>query len=88
VGGRGSLYGAVVGAFAVNGAKTWLTTSVPELWLFVLGGLFIAVTLFLPRGLIGLVGLGGSRAPRGALWGGLGRLMPRVDVPKPRRGDG
>jgi urea transport system permease protein len=80
VGGRGSLYGAVLGAFAVNGAKTWLTTSVPELWLFVLGGLFIAVTLFLPRGLIGLIGLGGG-APRG--WGALDRLLPRVAVPKP-----
>jgi urea transport system permease protein len=87
VGGRGTLYGAVLGAFAVNGAKTWLTTSVPELWLFVLGGLFIAVTLFLPRGLIGLLGRGG-RAPRGGAWGGLERLMPRLSVPKPRRGDG
>jgi urea transport system permease protein len=86
VGGRGSLYGAVLGAFAVNGAKTWLTTSVPELWLFVLGGLFIAVTLFLPRGLIGLIGLGGGVRRRG--WGGLDRLIPRLNIPKPRRGDG
>jgi urea transport system permease protein len=85
VGGRGALYGAVVGAFAVNGAKTWLTSSVPELWLFVLGGLFIAVTLFLPRGLIGLIGLGGGGAPRGL---GLDRLIPRLTMPKPRRGDG
>ncbi len=89
VGGRGSLYGAVLGAFAVNGAKTWLTTAMPELWLFVLGGLFIAVTLFLPRGLIGLAGLG---APGGAL-SGLDRLLPWLSVPKPRvpkaeRGDG
>jgi urea transport system permease protein len=51
VGGRGTLYGAVVGAFLVNGAKTFLTSSLPELWLYVLGSLFIAVTLFLPRGL-------------------------------------
>jgi urea transport system permease protein len=84
VGGRGVLYGAVVGAFAVNGAKTWLTSSVPELWLFVLGGLFIVVTLALPRGLIGLIGLGGG-APRGL---GLDRLLPRNMVPRPRRGDG
>jgi urea transport system permease protein len=55
VGGRGTLYGAVVGAFLVNGAKTYLTSSVPELWLYVLGGLFIAVTLFLPRGLVGSI---------------------------------
>ncbi len=86
VGGRGSLYGAALGAFAVNGAKTWLTSSIPEVWLFVLGGLFIAVTLFLPRGLIGVIGLGGA-APRGG-WGALDRLIPRLTVPKPRRGDG
>ncbi len=54
VGGRGTLVGAVLGAFSVNALKTWLTTAAPDLWLFVLGGLFVAVTLFLPRGLIGL----------------------------------
>ena len=55
VGGRGTLVGAVIGAFGVNGLKTWLTSAAPELWLFVLGALFVAVTLFLPRGLVGLV---------------------------------
>jgi urea transport system permease protein len=55
VGGRGTLYGAVVGAFLVNGVKTFLTSSLPELWLYVLGALFIAVTLFLPRGLVGSI---------------------------------
>jgi urea transport system permease protein len=55
VGGRGTLVGAVLGAFSVNGLKTWLTSAAPDLWLFVLGGLFVLVTLFLPRGLIGLV---------------------------------
>ncbi|HEX2116496.1 MAG TPA: urea ABC transporter permease subunit UrtC [Alphaproteobacteria bacterium] len=55
VGGRGTLYGAVTGAFLVNGVKTFLTSSLPELWLYVLGGLFIAVTLFLPRGLVGSI---------------------------------
>jgi urea transport system permease protein len=54
VGGRGTLVGAVLGAFSVNALKTWLTTVAPDLWLFALGGLFVAVTLFLPRGLIGL----------------------------------
>jgi urea transport system permease protein len=54
VGGRGNLFGAILGAFLVNGAKSWLTSNFPELWLFVLGGLFIAVTIFLPRGVIGL----------------------------------
>ena len=53
VGGRGTLVGAVVGAVLVNYAKTWLTGALPEIWLFALGGLFVAVTLLLPRGLIG-----------------------------------
>jgi urea transport system permease protein len=53
VGGRGTLHGAVLGAFLVNYAKTYLTGAMPELWLFALGGLFIAVTLFLPKGIVG-----------------------------------
>jgi urea transport system permease protein len=55
VGGRGTLVGAILGAFSVNGLKTWLTSAAPDLWLFVLGALFVAVTLFLPRGLAGLL---------------------------------
>ncbi len=55
VGGRGTLYGAILGAVLVNAAKTVFTGQLPELWLFALGGLFIVVTLFLPRGLAGLV---------------------------------
>ncbi|WP_084187196.1 urea ABC transporter permease subunit UrtC [Andreprevotia chitinilytica] len=54
VGGRGSLIGAIVGAIAVNLAKSWFTVSFPQYWLFFLGFLFIAVTLFLPEGLVGL----------------------------------
>ncbi|MCW5632985.1 MAG: urea ABC transporter permease subunit UrtC [Rubrivivax sp.] len=54
VGGRGTLVGPIVGAFFVNGAKSWFTAAAPEVWLFFLGALFIAVTLFLPRGLVGL----------------------------------
>ena len=54
VGGRGTLVGAAVGAVLVNLAKTWLTGSFPEIWLFVLGGLFVASTLIFPRGVIGL----------------------------------
>ncbi|PTQ88955.1 urea ABC transporter permease subunit UrtC [Agitococcus lubricus] len=54
VGGRGTLYGAVVGAFAVNFTKTWFTSAYPEAWLFALGALFVLVTLFLPKGLVGL----------------------------------
>jgi urea transport system permease protein len=55
VGGRATLIGPIVGAFFVNGAKSWFTVAFPEYWLFFLGALFIAVTLFLPQGLIGLV---------------------------------
>jgi len=53
-GGRGTLIGPIVGAFAVNGLKTWLTTTFPEVWLYALGLVFVLVTLFLPQGLVGL----------------------------------
>ena len=55
VGGRGTLYGAVLGALLVNFAKTYFTGALPEVWLFALGGLFVLVTLFLPQGLVGLL---------------------------------
>ncbi|MBU6257745.1 MAG: urea ABC transporter permease subunit UrtC [Burkholderiales bacterium] len=54
VGGRATLIGPILGAFFVNGAKSWFTVAFPEFWLFFLGALFIAVTLFLPQGLVGL----------------------------------
>jgi len=54
IGGRGTLYGAVLGAVLVNYAKTWFTTEFPEVWLFALGGLFVLVTILMPRGLVGL----------------------------------
>jgi urea transport system permease protein len=53
VGGRGSLAGAVLGAWLINGGKSWLTAAFPSVWLYVLGALFIVVTLFLPKGLAG-----------------------------------
>lgn len=53
VGGRSTLVGAALGAAVVNGAKSWLTGSFPEIWLYFLGMLFILVTLFLPKGLLG-----------------------------------
>jgi urea transport system permease protein len=56
VGGRGTLIGPVLGALLVNFAKSWFTSTFPEYWLFALGGLFVATTLFLPRGLLGLFG--------------------------------
>ncbi len=55
VGGRATLIGPILGAFIVNGAKSWLTVAYPEFWLYFLGALFIAVTLFLPNGVVGLV---------------------------------
>jgi urea transport system permease protein len=54
VGGRGTLYGAVAGAVLVNYAKSYFTAAVPEFWLYALGALFVLVTLFLPRGVVGL----------------------------------
>ncbi len=54
VGGRATLIGPIVGAFLVNGAKSWLTVAFPEVWLYCLGALFIAVTLFMPHGVVGL----------------------------------
>jgi len=62
VGGRGTLIGPIVGAFLVNGTKSWLTVVAPSIWLYFLGLLFIAVTLYLPNGVIGLIKkLTGSR---------------------------
>jgi urea transport system permease protein len=55
VGGRSTLIGPIIGAFIVNGAKSWLTVVAPEYWLYFLGALFIGVTLFLPDGIVGLV---------------------------------
>jgi urea transport system permease protein len=71
VGGRGTLAGAALGAFVVNGGKSWFTGALPELWLYVLGALFIFVTLFMPQGIAGSLGkwLGRARkvaAPSGA----------------------
>jgi urea transport system permease protein len=62
VGGRATLVGPIVGAFLVNGAKSWLTVTAPEFWLYFLGGLFIAVTLFLPEGVVGLLKKLGNKA--------------------------
>jgi urea transport system permease protein len=53
VGGRGTLAGAALGAITVNAGKTWFTGVLPELWLFALGLLFVLVTLFLPKGILG-----------------------------------
>jgi urea transport system permease protein len=55
LGGRGRLYGAVIGAFIVNYLKTTLTGLFPDAWLFVFGLLFVLVTVFLPDGVSGLI---------------------------------
>lgn len=55
LGGRGTLYGAIIGAVIVNYAKTYFTGEFPDLWLFFLGGLFVVSTLFLPKGVVGVV---------------------------------
>jgi len=55
LGGRGTLYGAALGAVLVNYAKTYLTGALPEIWLFALGALFVLVTVALPKGIVGLM---------------------------------
>jgi urea transport system permease protein len=55
VGGRGTLIGPIIGAVLVNAGKTYFTGAFPEIWLFALGGLFVLVTLFLPKGIVGTV---------------------------------
>ena len=52
VGGRGTLAGAILGAFLVNGMKSWLTVAFPTAWLYFLGVLFVVVTLVLPGGIV------------------------------------
>ncbi|MNF09603.1 hypothetical protein D3C80_2103050 [compost metagenome] len=53
-GGRGTLIGPILGAGLINGVKTYFTVAYPEAWLLILGALFIVVTIFLPKGVIGL----------------------------------
>jgi len=55
IGGRGTLYGAIIGAFVVNYASTYFTSALPEVWLYALGGLFVISTLYLPKGIVGLI---------------------------------
>ena len=54
VGGRGTLFGAILGALAVNGMRSWLTNKYPGSWLYALGTLFVIVVMFLPDGLVSL----------------------------------
>lgn len=73
VGGRGTIVGPAIGAFLVNGGKSWFTGLLPEYWLFVLGALFVLTTLFLPKGLVGTF----------SGWPGLRRRQaPSQDTPR------
>jgi urea transport system permease protein len=54
VGGRGTLLGPIIGAIAINALKSWATRAYPDLWLIILGVLFILVVLFMPKGIVGL----------------------------------
>ncbi len=56
VGGRGTLLGPILGAIAVNALKSWATRAVPDMWLIMMGGLFILVVLFLPGGIVSIPG--------------------------------
>ena len=64
VGGRGTLIGPIIGAFAVNGAKSFFTANFPEYWLFFLGLIFVLVPLLLPHGIMGLIELAMRRRKR------------------------
>ena len=63
VGGRGTLIGPILGAFLVNGAKSYLTVSFPEYWLYFLGAIFVIVPLWLPKGVVGLFNLVRKKEP-------------------------
>ena len=54
VGGRGTLVGPIIGAISVNALKSYATRAFAEQWLYLLGGLFIVVTLFMPKGIVGI----------------------------------
>jgi urea transport system permease protein len=64
LGGRGTLVGAALGAVIVTSAKSYLTATMPDLWLFVLGAMFVLVTIFLPKGVLGVIEGVASRARR------------------------
>jgi urea transport system permease protein len=63
VGGRGTLHGAAIGAVLVNFMKTYFTGALPEVWLYALGSLFVLATLFLPRGIMGIVPMRATPLP-------------------------
>ena len=54
VGGRGTLIGPIIGSIGVNALKSWATRAFPDLWLIILGGLFVLIVLFMPKGIVGI----------------------------------
>ncbi|CAD7049771.1 urea ABC transporter permease subunit UrtC [Pseudorhizobium endolithicum] len=78
VGGRGTLIGPIIGAVLVNAGKSYFTGAFPEFWLYALGGLFIAVTLFLPKGIVGTIQQG---------WSGRKAMKAAEDAEKGRDAD-
>ena len=84
VGGRGTLVGAVIGAILVNYAKTTFTSgALAPYWLFMLGGLFVAVTLLLPRGIVGTVVYWWNERSRFLGGNGAGAQDPSMAQPRP-----
>jgi urea transport system permease protein len=64
VGGRGTLVGPIIGALTVNAGKSYFTAAFPDMWLLVLGALFVGVTLFLPKGIVGTIAELSSKWPK------------------------
>jgi urea transport system permease protein len=90
MGGRGTLFGAVFGAIAVNYAKSYLTMAWPEIWLFFLGALFVLVTVALPQGVVGLLtrrrrAAGELAVPSGGEDPGIAAHAQVASAPAPRQ---
>lgn len=88
VGGRMSLIGAIYGALLVNYGKTAFSESYPELWLFLMGGLFIAVVMFFPNGIAGIYDKVGKKLFAKKAYNGSGPVMPSRTLPDPQPGAG
>jgi urea transport system permease protein len=74
VGGRGTLVGPIIGAISINALKSYATRAFPDLWLIILGGLFVFMVLFLPGGIVSLPGR------IAALWKKLRSPPPAADA--------
>jgi urea transport system permease protein len=75
VGGRGTLVGPILGAISINALKSYATRAFPDLWLIILGGLFVFMVLFLPGGMVSIP------ARLKALWQKFRRTPPPSDFP-------